>query len=223
MKLMGVSGDAPTMAEISRTRFNRNDANDRFMIAAAKLALELTLPTEAPGPNVLGLPERDEHWVRRLFERAVGGFCDVMLSPRGWRVWPGKELRWQVQDATSEIKSILPVMRTDIVLDHPDSQRRLIIDTKFTEILTQGRYRSRSLRSGYIYQIYAYLQSQVGNDDVMADHADGLLLHPAIGEQVDESVVIQGHRIRFATVDLTASSADIRSRLLEVCACLQQN
>jgi 5-methylcytosine-specific restriction enzyme subunit McrC len=41
-----------------------------------------------------------------------------------------------------------------------------------------------------------------------------LLLHPAIGQMVDETVLIQGHRIRFATVDLTASTADIRSQLL---------
>ncbi len=30
------------------------------------------------------------------------------------------------------------------------------------------------------------------------------MLHPSIGERVDEEVVIQGHRIRFATVDLMA-------------------
>lgn len=34
--------------------------------------------------------------------------------------------------------------------------------------------------------------------------------------EVDESVVIQGHRLRFATVDLTASHADLRERLLRL-------
>jgi 5-methylcytosine-specific restriction enzyme subunit McrC len=34
--------------------------------------------------------------------------------------------------------------------------------------------------------------------------------------EVDESVVIQGHRLRFATVDLTASHADLRERLLQL-------
>jgi 5-methylcytosine-specific restriction enzyme subunit McrC len=34
--------------------------------------------------------------------------------------------------------------------------------------------------------------------------------------EVDESVLIQGHRLRFATVDLTASHADIRDRLLQL-------
>ena len=114
------------------------------------------------------------------------------------------------------IAKILPAMRTDIVLDHPPSGQRIVIDTKFTSIVTSGWYREETLRSGYVYQIYAYLRSQVGRGDSLADHASGLLLHPSVGEEVDETVVIQGHSIRFATVDLTASAAEIRSRLLHL-------
>ena len=93
---------------------------------------------------------------------------------------------------------------------------RIVIDTKFTSIVTSGWYREETLRSGYVYQIYAYLRSQVGRGDVLADCASGLLLHPAIGQMVDETVVIQGHHIRFATVDLTASPADIRAQLFRM-------
>ncbi len=31
------------------------------------------------------------------------------------------------------------------------------------------------------------------------------MLHPAVGDHLDEEVIIQGHRIRFATVDLMGS------------------
>jgi 5-methylcytosine-specific restriction enzyme subunit McrC len=75
----------------------------------------------------------------------------------------------------------------------------------------------RVAASGYVYQIYAYLRSQVGRGDALADSASGLLLHPSVGPQVDQIVVIQGHGMRFATVDLTASAASIRSRLLCLC------
>lgn len=105
-------------------------------------------------------------------------------------------------------------MRTDVILEHAPTNKRIVIDTKFTTIVTEGWYRDTTLRSGYIYQIYAYLRSQVNRGDPMADKALGMLLHPSAGESVNESVVIQGHRIRFATVDLTASILDIRSRLL---------
>ena len=43
-----------------------------------------------------------------------------------------------------------------------------------------------------------------------------MLLYPSVGGMVDETAVIQGHPIRFATVDLTASCATIRRQLLYV-------
>jgi 5-methylcytosine-specific restriction enzyme subunit McrC len=217
MKAMGVSGEPPTRAQMSTDRFGRHDADDRVMVAAAKLAFELTLPTEVSGVNMLTLPDREEGWVRRLFERAIGGFYDVVLSPQGWQVKCGVTLRWQISQKTTAIDNILPSMRTDVVLDHPIAKRRIVIDTKFTSIVTNGWYREQTLRNGYLYQIYAYLRSQVGGGDVLADFAGGLLLHPSVGQTVDETVVIQGHPIRFATVDLTATSAAIREQLLRVC------
>lgn len=217
MKAQGVSGNAPTRAEMSLDRFGRHDADDRFMVAAAKLAFDLALPMETPGSAVLSVPDREVTWVRRLFERAVGGFYDVVLSSQGWRVRCGGTLGWQISQKTSGIDKILPTMRTDVVLDHPSSGRRIVIDTKFTSIVTGGWYREETLRSGYVYQIYAYLRSQVGFGDPLADSASGLLLHPSIGEAVDQTAVIQGHSIRFATVDLTASPADIRAQLLRLC------
>lgn len=217
LKALGVSGNAPTRVQMSTDRIGRSDVQDQFMLAAAKLALDLTLPLESAGVNALSLPDREITWVRRLFERAVGGFYDVVLSPLGWNVRRGSTLDWQIEWQTNGIEKVLPTMRTDVVLDHPVLERRIIIDTKFTSILTAGWYRDETLRSAYIYQIYAYLHSQVGRGDILADHASGLLLHPAFGDPIDETVIIQGLSIRFATVDLTASTADIRSQLLRLC------
>jgi 5-methylcytosine-specific restriction enzyme subunit McrC len=217
MQAMGVSGNPPTRAHLSADRFGRHDSDDRFMVAAAKLAFDLTLPTEVSGKNVLALPDREERWVRRLYERAVGGFYDVVLSPKGWQVTCGSMLAWQIERRTIGIDKIMPMMRTDVVLDHYPSGRRIIIDTKFTSVLTSGWHREETLRSGYLYQIYTYLRSQVGCGDPLANRAEGLLLHPSVGRMLDETVVIQGHIIRFATVDLTAPGREIRSQLLRMC------
>ena len=217
MKAMGVSGVPPTRRQMSTDRFGRHDADDRYMVAAAKLAFELALPTEGAGANVLPLPNREEHWVRQLFERAVGGFYQFVLPPHGWCVSTGRMLNWQIEWSTAGVASILPNMKTDIVLEHPPSARRIVVDTKFKAILRSGRYRDKTLRSDDLYQIYAYLRSQVGRGNSLADCAEGLLLHPSVGESVDETAVIQGHRIRFATVDLTASTLEIRAQLLHAC------
>jgi 5-methylcytosine-specific restriction enzyme subunit McrC len=216
MRAIGVSGERPTRAQISAERFGRNDAQDRVMVEAAKLALEFALPTEV-GTSELPLPDREGTWVRNLFEKAVAGFYEVALKPHGWKVKRGTNWYWQAASKTDGISAILPNMKTDVVLEDPVGQRRIVIDTKFTSIVTQGWRRDETLRSAYIYQIYAYLRSQAGNGNPLADNASGLLLHPSVGEMVDEEVVIQGHAIRFATVDLMASPSEIRTQLLHMC------
>ena len=212
---MGVTSERPERGEVSIDRFGRHDADDRPMVAAAQLAFDLALPTEVAGARYLSRPDRDVTWLRKVFEKGVAGFYDVVLSPQGWRVHRGKPISWRVDRKSPGIDSILPSMRTDIILDHVSEGRRLVIDTKFTSILTRGWYREETLRSGYVYQIYAYLRSQEDPDDRIAANATGLLLHPSVGEMLNESVVIQGHEIRFATVDLGATAKEIRAQLLQ--------
>ncbi|WP_206932577.1 5-methylcytosine-specific restriction endonuclease system specificity protein McrC [Roseococcus thiosulfatophilus] len=216
MKSMGVSGEAPTIRQMSLDRFGRHDVDDSLMVAAAKLVFDLALPTEAAGTNSFAMPDRDEVWARRLYERAVGGFYEVALASAGWEVRRGSTLEWQTAHATSGIQAILPQMRTDIVLTHPPTGRRIVIDTKFNSILTRGWYKQETLRSGYLYQMYSYLRSQTGRGDALDDSASGLLLHPAVDQKLDEAVTIQGHVVRFATVDLAAPAADIRDQLVRV-------
>jgi 5-methylcytosine-specific restriction enzyme subunit McrC len=178
------------------------------MIALAQLAFELALPTEVSGKTAFVAPEREEAWVRRLFEKAVLGFARVELEPFGWIVRGGIPLNWQASFMSAEIGSILPRMVTDIVLDSPDGGR-IVVDTKFSSILQSRRFGGESLKSGYLYQMYAYLRSQEGIGFRSYDTA-GLFLHPALKESVYERVMIQGHLITFATVDLGGAAAAVR-------------
>ena len=216
LRRMGVTGERPKRGEVSIDRFGRHDANDQPVVAAAHLAFNLALPTEAAGAKHLSLPDREITWIRKLYEKGIAGFYDVVLSKRGWRVDAGKTIGWQIESKSLGIDKILPSMRTDIILDHWDTGRRIVIDTKFNSLVTRGWYREETLRSGYIYQIYAYLRSQEGNGDLLAEDASGLLLHPSVGDMVNEAVVIQNHEIRFATVDLGGTTREIREQLLQV-------
>jgi len=209
----GVTGRVPTRAQILNERFGRHDADDQPMIEAAKLAFELKIPTEQAALRRLLRPEDEAGWLRRLFERAVAGFYEITLQPRGWRVSRNRKHYWPIENPTDGVSAILPGMETDIILEHPGSGRRIIIDTKFTAILKTGRHDTTRLKSGYLYQLYAYLRTQEGIDS-MADQAEGLLLHPAIDCEVGEAVTIQGHRMRFETIDLAGAATEIRRGLL---------
>ena len=56
MAMMGVSNAVPTRAQFSVERLGRHDARDAPMLAAARLALDMAIPTEAPGANALPNP-----------------------------------------------------------------------------------------------------------------------------------------------------------------------
>ncbi len=224
MERAGVTGDLASndrrRPRMPLSRLGRLGAIDREMLSAARLAFDLALPTEEVGASYLATPERDEVWARKLFEKAVGGFYDVALDPKGWTVSTGSGLKWPVEDNSARISNILPSMQTDIVLERPSSQsrrtnrQRTVIDTKFTSILKPGQYGKATLSSGYIYQMYAYLRSQERETDPASLDSTGVLLHPAVDDRVDEYALIQRHKIRFATVDLAAESNTIRHELL---------
>ena len=218
---MGVSPNRPTHAEMSMLRLGRHDVDDRLMLSCARLVFELDIPTEEIGAQALPIADRsDPNWIYLLYERAVFGFYDYVLTPQGWTVTHGGVLRWPASKLSDGMRSVLPRMQYDIVLEHKLDKRRIVIDTKFNPLLKESQYDKdkMTLKSNYLYQIYAYLRSQEGSNNELDRHSEGLMLHPSTDEMFDEALELQGHLIRFATVDLSAPAKTIREQLLKVVA-----
>lgn len=216
LETAGVRGPCPRLAEVPHMRQQRLLQRDRTMLAAAELLLTFAIPTTDEGDRHLPLPADDDHYLRKLFEHAAYGIYRHHLTPLGWKVKHGPTQQWDISDASAGMAAVLPSMQLDIVLEHSDPDaggpRRLVIDTKFTSVTKAGHYRAATLTSGYVYQIYAYLMSQAATE---GDHlSEGLMLHPLVDGRFDEEVVIQGRRIRFATVDLTAPGWQIADDFL---------
>lgn len=215
----GVTGPKPTREELAVDQDGRNDAIDGPMMALSRLIFDLGLPTEDAGNLKTHEAEREERWIRKLFERAVGGFYRFELEDEGWSVRCGDHMSWPISDCSSGLRAILPGMISDILLDDPNSGRRIVIDTKFTAILAPGQYGKERLKSGYLYQLYAYLRSQESVHQRW-ETAEGILLHPAVGPFKTEYALIQGHRMTFATVDLAANAESIRRDLRRALAAI---
>ena len=197
------------------------DAHERQMFAAARLALNLSIPTEQSGLSLLPTVNRSETEGWKLYENAVAGFYDVALSHRGWKVRQGSHLQWPASDATPGLHDIMPEMITDIVLERrehsiPDAGQRIVIDTKFTSIVGRNQFGKQMLKSGHMYQLYTYLRSQEQPGDPISRYSIGVLLYPSLGVDYNASAIIQGHRVSFATVNLGADSQTIRSQLLRI-------
>lgn len=212
----GVGGVKPSRAEMSADRIGRYNADDLLMVTLARLVFDLVLPTEDAGDHALTRVEKDVFLVRHLFEMAIGNFYASELPALGWKVLQGKRLNWQIEDATPGMSAILPGMTADIILEHASHARRCVIDTKFTSVFGSSQYRDSVLKSGYIYQLYSYLRSQERLDDPLSLTASGMFLHPTIDDELDETVRIQGHQIRFATVNLALSTTAIIKRLKDL-------
>ncbi len=215
---VGVSGDMPSRAEIASDQIARHEAEDRLMVSLAHAVFDLVLPTEETGARSLMKAQREQTKFRKLFEKAIGNFYKAELSgDDGWRVFTGKQLKWPVDQESAGISTYLPIMITDIILENIQENRRIIIDTKFTEMLKRPQYGGSRFKTSHLYQLYSYLRSQEEpSKDPMSLSAEGILLYPSVGLDIDETALIQGHCMRFVTVDLTRSSVEVIKRLKEI-------
>ena len=210
---MGVIGARPSWPELASDQIARNETADRLMVALARMVFDTIIPTEVEGQVTGTSPDVSIHLIRRLFERAVGNALRLELKPSGWSVTQGKRLAWPIDSASPGMAQILPGMQTDIQLNHSTTGQRVVIDTKFTTIFASSMYRDEILKSGYLYQLYAYLRSQERHADPVSLKTEGMLLHPQTGGAIDEEMNIQGHRMRFKTLDLTCDSATFEMEL----------
>lgn len=199
---------------LSFGRLDRLSAMDREMLVAAELACTMELPVADQRIYEGYLPD--------LFEKAVAGFCKFHADRLGWKsVRSQRRLDWQVSEPRSGQLSkdngedLMPKMIPDIVLT--STNHRVIVDTKYADMITTNPYGQDKFASGYIYQLYSYLRSQEKDDDPLSTRSSGMLLYAAHGGGTrDVSVNIQGHDVRFAAVDLDMDSERIRSFLHDI-------
>lgn len=213
----GVSSQKPSRAALATDQISRNETADLLMVSLAKMVFEAFIPREQIGRNHAVAVDADVHLVRRLFEKAVTNALRLQLQPLGWQVKGGRKLNWPVAGSSDGITEHLPGMQTDIELVHTGQRRKLVIDTKFTHIFTSTQYKTEVLRSGYLYQLYAYLRTQEAELQANGiEHSEGMLLHPQCGQPLDAYVVMQGHRMRFKTIDLMSSAEEFEKQLLRI-------
>lgn len=212
---IGVTGPRPSLGDVPVMLRTRALVRDRLMISAAELMLGWAVPTTDTGSRFLPRGKTDDEYLRKLFEHAVFGYYKHLLLPQGWKVRHGQQQHWPLEATSTRAQDVLPRMELDITLTEPAESRvprHIVIDTKFTSVTAAGQYGRQTLKSGYLYQMYAYLRSQ--EHDRARQASEGLFIHPVTSEHFDEEVTIQGHRIRFATVNLGADGATIIDDLL---------
>jgi len=195
---------------IHRQQVKRHDHDYRVMLAICDLILQRRLPTEKDGQIYASHLERDRLVLHNLYERFVANFFDHHLL--NWTVQPQPSFKWH-DEADNKY---LPVMRPDVVLRDNGSGYMVILDTKFTpHSLKENRWGKEMFDSSHLYQIYAYLRTQEHISDPHRQ-ASGILLYPAVSEELSERIQLQQHQIRIECVNLAAPWQNIEQRLLNL-------
>ena len=208
--LEGIDLVQNTLDLFGREHVGRNDSDYRIMLNVCELLWRCRMPTEGAGARAMAGLDRVSMTLHDIYERFVTNFYRYRLE--GWRVGSQVPMSWHAERSSS----LLPGMRPDLRFRHRQTGRLVVLDTKFTAKSTvRSRMGRKIFNSEHLYQIYAYLRSQ---DDISEIHrnATGVLLYPTVHEELDETIILQGHPIRVVTVDLAQAWRGIEDKLLSL-------
>lgn len=186
--------------------------SDREMFVLSKFALAMEIPGSEPGTNSLWDVDERDVWLRILFEKFLFGYFRHHLDPAIFKVQKSKTVHWQVDSYTENFQKFMPVMKTDVEITEVASNRKLIIDAKFTKFAKENQHGQSKFKSGHLYQIYTYVMSSQ-KEEAGAQEILGALIYPTIGESFMESANLQGHTFSIGTVNLGGNQVEISQGL----------
>jgi len=189
----------------------RHDHDYHIMLAICDFILAKRMPTEQEGYSFHSQLHRERFVLHRLYQQFVTGFYRYHLQD--WNVLAEQTLRW-LDDSDN---SYLPLMRPDLTMTSKLSGGRMIVlDTKFTaKSLIQNQWGKEMFDPSHLYQVYAYLRTQEHRSDLHRK-ASGVLLYPAVKEDLKEVIPLPNHHIRIECVDLAAPWQAVERRLMDV-------
>lgn len=189
----------------AKVTLHRNNLYYRFVLDICRFLYESLLLHEKSGDEKFADFERDPGAMAKLFENFVRNF--FKHETRQYRVYR-ENIYWE---AEGDDLFYLPMMQTDISLENSD--RKIIIDTKYYQESLRQYRGSEKLISGNLYQLFSYL-SNVKMD--RGKQLLGILLYPKVGRELNLSYKLKGYPVQFCTVDLNSDWRSIHERLVKI-------
>lgn len=196
----------------SSLRYNRNNYHYRMLINISELIYQGLITNESENEFSFSDFVRDRQ-MSKLYEKFVLNFYRTNLDERIYTVHAPK-LKWNLdEDVSEEDLSLLPEMRTDIVIENKVKNIQLIIDTKYyaQTLVTSNWGDIEKVRTGHLFQILAYVNNSHFSGDVK-----GILLYPTIDKEINANLPIGGKSIGIRTLNLDTEWVQISDRLLSI-------
>jgi 5-methylcytosine-specific restriction enzyme subunit McrC len=203
-------------AEIRREQLKQKDMDYRIMLSLCHLLFLRLMPMEKRGKHTLVKVRRDELTLHKIYEQFIAEFYKHHLIQ--WDVHPQSILYWP----SAGISDFLPVMKPDVILENKKTKQIIILDTKFTkESIVKGQWGNLTFDRNHLFQIYSYLKTQENISEYYRK-STGLLLYPTIINHLSQAIDIQGHKIRWESINLAQPWKKIESDLLALIDDMQQ-
>lgn len=199
-------------ALFSSLRYNRNNYHYRMLINISELIYQGLITNEENNEFSFSDFVRDSQ-MAKLYEKFVLNFYKIHLDEAIYNVHAPK-LKWNLdEEIDEEDLSLLPEMRTDIVVENKVTNTQLIIDTKYyAQTLVSSNWTDiEKIRTTHLFQIFAYVNNSNFTGDVK-----GMLLYPTIDKEINANLPIGGKKIGIRTLNLDAEWNEITDRLLSL-------
>lgn len=193
-------------AAFRHVQLHRNVARYAFVVNLCSLIAHSFLPDEENGGKRFQPFTASEQEMGLLFQAFVRNF--LQREQDLFRV-SGRSVPWDIDPANEADSAWLPQMLVDVMLTN--SNRRVVIDTKYYATPYQTRFGAKSLISSHLYQILTYvsqLHSTPGPPPI------GMLLYAGAGEEQRLDFRISGYRLLVRSVDLDRDWRDIHRGLI---------
>ena len=189
-------------------RYDRNNRTYRMLMAVCWLVVKGLLQTQSDG-SVRMTDFFDEQRMSRLYEKFI---LEYYRKEHPRLRASASFVEWALDDGMSEG---LPAMRSDITLSARG--RVLIIDAKYYAATMQTNFDKKTVHSGNLYQIFAYVKNKQAVLERAGESVEvsGMLLYAATDEEVQPDVTyrMSGNQIGVRTLDLDRPFEEIRAQL----------
>ena len=178
-----------------RIQYHQNLRFYRFLMHVCEFVHESLLPTEGGRDSHFRDFIRDERKMAYVFEDFIRNF--YRRERPDYRVGK-KNFGWQDIEGDDAAIALMPRMETDVDLSKGD--QLTILDCKYYKEAFTSNRDVEKMRSGHLYQLYAYIKNRAILDS--SSRVSGALLYPDVGQSFCHQFKLQGHEVTVANIDL---------------------
>lgn len=216
MFFSGIEETPPTKTNKKKLIFNRNNVTYKLLISIAIMLYDNTAINEEDGKEVFQDFFREEQ-MQKVYERFLLNFYALHLDRSQYKVYAPK-FTWlksdqeDLWDDINEADSLMPELRTDIVIENKSKGIQLIIDAKYYKnaLVTSHRSEAKKFIRDHISQVLTYMVNST-----YTGTKRGALMYPTVTDVLDEKRNIPTGWVFFKSLDLNRAWQDISNDLLE--------